>query len=115
MIFPRVADVQDGEKVGPDGKSFNGRMEELCKKTAGDIKACTNSCGLYTRKKLLVKVLQGPIWANRLGDFVKKFTSRREEFQFALSIHSAVGIDDANKKMDEMHETLRKIEQSQER
>jgi hypothetical protein len=46
-----------------------------------------------------VKVFAGPIWEGRLVQFVATFTKRRNEFEFALTIHIAVGVDEANIKL----------------
>ena len=58
------------------------------------------TCSIHTdppvRKKILVKIFAGPIWEGRLVEFVATFTKRRNEFEFALSIHTAVGVDEAN-------------------
>ena len=43
-----------------------------------------------------MKIFAGPIWEGRLVEFVATFTKRRGEFEFALSIHTAVGVDEAN-------------------
>ena len=48
------------------------------------------------RKRLLVKVLAGPIWEGKLLNFVYLFAKRQEEFEFALTIHTTVGVDAAN-------------------
>jgi hypothetical protein len=46
-----------------------------------------------------VKIFAGPIWEGRLVTFVTTFTKRRNEFEFALTIHTAVGVDEANIKL----------------
>jgi len=51
------------------------------------------------RKKILVKIFAGPIWEGRLVEFVATFTKRRNEFEFSLTIHTAVGVDEANLKL----------------
>ena len=58
------------------------------------------SLTLDFRKKLLVKIFAGPIWEDRLLAFVETFTNRRKEFEFALTIHTAVGVDEANIKLN---------------
>ena len=52
------------------------------------------------RKKILVKILAGPVWERRLVDFVGVFTKRRREFELALTIHTTIGVDVANLKLD---------------
>jgi len=51
-----------------------------------------------------VKVFAGPIWEGRLVEFVDIFTKRRQEFEFSLVIHTAVGVDEANLKLASVDE-----------
>ena len=43
-----------------------------------------------------MKIFAGPIWEGRLVEFVETFTKRRGEFEFSLTIHTTVGVDEAN-------------------
>ena len=52
------------------------------------------------RKKILVKIFAGFVWEGRLVEFVDIFTKRREELELALAVHTAVGVDVANLKLD---------------
>ena len=63
------------------------------------------------RKKILVKIFAGPIWEERLLEFVKIFTNRRKEFGLALTIHTAVGVDEANTKLDTVDERTAELSQ----
>ncbi|KAF8178104.1 hypothetical protein K438DRAFT_1978069 [Mycena galopus ATCC 62051] len=108
-VLTQLRNVKDVNETAPDGKTIKGRMQELAKKTAEDIKSCANACDTYTKTRTLVKVLKGPIWEQRLVKFVGIFTDRRGDFEFALSIHTALGVDavnrtaqDLNAKMDMM-------------
>ncbi|KAJ6570836.1 hypothetical protein DFH09DRAFT_1462750 [Mycena vulgaris] len=96
-VLTQLKNVKDSEEVAPDGSTIKGRMQVIVTGTAEDIKACANTCDTYSKKKLVVKVLKGPIWEGRLVKFVGIFTKRRSEFEFALSIHTALGVDAANK------------------
>ena len=55
---------------------------------------------LQVSKKILVKIFSGPVWEQRLVEFVGVFTNRRKEFILALSIHTAVAVDEANVKLN---------------
>ena len=72
------------------------RLGALAKQTAEDIKKCSNACDTYSKKKLLAKVFQGPLWDTKLLGFVTTFTKRRTEFEFALSVHTSLGVDELN-------------------
>ena len=56
------------------------------------------------RKKIIVKIFAAPVWEGRLLEFVGVFAKRREEFEFALAIHTTVGIDAANLKLDAVNQ-----------
>ena len=47
-----------------------------------------------------MKIFAGPIWEGRLSEFVETFTKRRREFEFAPTIHTAVGVDKAITKLN---------------
>lgn len=63
------------------------------------------------RKRPLVKIFAGPVWESRLLGFVEVFTNRRKELQFALTIHTAVGVDEANIKLDTIDERTAELSQ----
>ncbi|KAJ7628581.1 hypothetical protein FB45DRAFT_1079676 [Roridomyces roridus] len=104
-VLTQLKNVKDVEEVAPDGSTIKGRMQEILKATADDIKACANACDTYVKKKLIVKVIKGPLWEGKLAKFAANFTKHRSEFEFALSIHTAVGIDTANKTLGDVEQT----------
>jgi hypothetical protein len=63
------------------------------------------------RKKILVKIFSGFIWEGRLLEFVEIFANRRKDFEFALTIHIAVGVDNANTKLDAVDERTAELNQ----
>ena len=44
------------------------------------------------------------MWEDRLLKFVSLFAKRREEFEFALTIHTIVDVDAANLKLGSINE-----------
>ena len=84
--------------VLPDGTEKH-RLEELSQKTAHDIRECANCCDVYSKKKTLYKVLAGKQWEKNLARFGGTFSARKQEFLFALTIHTAVGIDVVGKSL----------------
>ncbi|KAF7292837.1 VPS13 domain-containing protein [Mycena indigotica] len=103
--------VKDADAPAPDGSTIKGRMQVIIENTAKDIKACANACDTYIKKKLIVKVLKGPIWEGKLAAFAGTFTKRRSEFEFAMSIHTALGVDAANHVIGLVDETTQAINQ----
>jgi len=45
----RLKDVTDVAKIAPDGQTIEGRMQQLCKDVAEDIKKCANACDTYLK------------------------------------------------------------------
>ncbi|GJJ12736.1 hypothetical protein Clacol_006981 [Clathrus columnatus] len=99
-VLLQLQDVKDVDVKAPDGTTMEARLQGLSHTTANDIKACANLCDTYTKKKLVVKVLNSTSWESRLIQYVDLFTKRKTEFQFALTIHTASGVDTANQKID---------------
>ena len=85
----RLKNLDNHTHIGLDGKKLKDRLEDLAEKTAKEIKECANFCDTFLKKKLLVKVLKGPIWAEKLGGFVQVFADRKADFQFTLAMHTA--------------------------
>ena len=107
----RLRAINGEDEVGPDGVSIKTRMEGLVEETAADIKKCANACDAYLKKKLVVKIVSGPKWETVLARFAGHFHKRRSEFEFALSIHTGLGVDKANAKLDELGEVTREIQE----
>jgi hypothetical protein len=55
-------------------------------------------------------VLKGPVWEGRLARFGGLFTKHRSEFEFALSIHTAVGVETANKTLNDVQQMTAAID-----
>ncbi|KAF8498941.1 hypothetical protein BU17DRAFT_59228 [Hysterangium stoloniferum] len=107
-VFVRLRNIKEPEVPGPDGQTIEDRMKKLVKETADTIKECANACDAYTKKKIIVKVLSGPIWEKRLANFAGHFTKLRSDFEFQLSIHTAVGVESANEKLNAINDIMNK-------
>jgi hypothetical protein len=53
--------------------------------------------------------LKGPIWEGKLVAFVGIFTKRRGEFEFALTMHTALGVDAANRAISTVDKTTQEM------
>jgi hypothetical protein len=96
-LTPRsLKDVENDEVIALDGTNIEDRLKSLIERTADDIKACSNVCDAYMKKRLLAKVLLSSLWDMKLLDFVELFATRRREFEFELTMHTSKGIDKAN-------------------
>ncbi|KAJ7228211.1 hypothetical protein GGX14DRAFT_346568 [Mycena pura] len=98
-VLTQLKNVKDSEEVAPDGTTIRGRMQEIVKGTADDIKACANACDTYTKKRTVGKLVK----------FVGMFTKRRGDFEFALSIHTALGVDAANRAISAVDKTTQEM------
>ncbi|KAJ6499432.1 hypothetical protein C8R45DRAFT_115543 [Mycena sanguinolenta] len=108
-VLTQLKNVKDADEIAPDGSTIKGRMQEIVKATADDIKACANACDTYTKKKLVVKILKSSVWEGKLVKFAGSFTKRRSEFEFALSIHTALGVDAANKTLSSVDKVTQEM------
>jgi len=104
-----LRDVKNDRIIAPDGINIEDRLKSLVERTADDIKACSNMCDAYTKKRPLAKVLLSSVWDAKLLDFVKLFAQRCHEFQFELTIHTNQGVDKANVKLDAIGYATREL------
>lgn len=70
---------------------------------AQDIKDCANTCDTYLKKTMVVKVLRSQVWDSRLASFVRIFAQRKQDFEFALIIHTAKAVDSINAEVKELN------------
>jgi hypothetical protein len=97
--------------IAPDGRNIADRLTPLIERTADDIKLCSNTCDTYAKKKLLAKVVQGPLWDDKLLSYVTLFSKRRQEFEFELSIYTSRGVDMANAKLDTIGDQTKSLDE----
>ncbi|KAL4247755.1 hypothetical protein ABKN59_008598 [Abortiporus biennis] len=102
-ILVQLKDVKDHPEYIA-GQKFDAYLQEISKKTAKDIKKCGNVCEAYLRTRLVVRFFRAESWKSKLLEFIEIFHDRRREFQMAISIHTAKGVDDG-------HDTVKSIEQ----
>ncbi|TBU25683.1 hypothetical protein BD311DRAFT_780186 [Dichomitus squalens] len=98
--------IENRTHIGLDGRPLKDRLEELAEKTAKDIKDCANLCDTFVKKKLLVKVFKGPVWAEKLSGFVQVFSDRKADLQFALAMHTANSLTDVKRQNYEIQAKL---------
>jgi hypothetical protein len=106
-----LKDVKNDKVIATDGRSIEDRLKPLVERTADDIKTCSNFCDAYMKKRLLAKVLLGTIWDAKLLDFVKLFDTRRQEFEFELTMHTSQGVDKANSKLDAIGDAMKALDE----
>ncbi|KAL7285783.1 hypothetical protein ACG7TL_000892 [Trametes sanguinea] len=87
-VITHFKDLQSND-IGRDGIPLNVRLRELAEGTAEDIKHCANLCDAFLKSRLLVRVLKGPLWAERFASTMERFARRKEEYSLALAMHTA--------------------------
>ncbi|KAH9171873.1 hypothetical protein EDB89DRAFT_2070429 [Lactarius sanguifluus] len=97
--------VQNDKLVG-----IEDRLKTLVERTADDIKLCSNECDTYAKKNLLAKVFLGPVWDDKLLNWVTLFSKRRQAFVLELSIRTSQGVDKANVKLDVIGDATRALD-----
>lgn len=85
--------MTDPDVVGPDGSTIKAKLTSLVQGTEQDIKDCASQCDAWAKKHILLKVIMGPAWEDKLAGFAAAFNRRREEFAFILQVHTTVGVD----------------------
>ncbi|KAH7099790.1 hypothetical protein BKA62DRAFT_278356 [Auriculariales sp. MPI-PUGE-AT-0066] len=88
-----MRNIKDIHKVDPDGNTIEGRMQRIVKAAEQSIRDCSATCEKYIHKKFIVKLFDGARWEDRLAAFSDEFAAHKKEFQFALSVHTALGVD----------------------
>ncbi|KAK7017326.1 hypothetical protein R3P38DRAFT_3561155 [Favolaschia claudopus] len=92
MILSELKDLckDDSSRTTPNGESVPSRLEVICNEMVKDIKGCYNVLAAQDKRSLGIKFLKASIWNNELGMYAARFTTRREELSFALSLRSAI-------------------------
>ncbi|KAI0090196.1 hypothetical protein BDY19DRAFT_887919 [Irpex rosettiformis] len=100
----QLRNVRDPHQICADGSPIHSRLETVSKMAAQNIKECSNTCDTYLKKTLVVKVLRSQLWEERLASFLRVFAQRRQDFEFALMIHTANTVESTNATTQEMNQ-----------
>ncbi|KAI0063522.1 hypothetical protein BV25DRAFT_381883 [Artomyces pyxidatus] len=108
-VLLQLQDVRDDKLVAPDHRTIEDRLKTLIEKTAEDIKLCANACDTYSKKKLLTKIIKGPMWDIKFLNFAAVFAQRRVEFGLALTLHISGRMEAATVKLDSIDDTTKEV------
>ncbi len=118
-LNPALTTLTSLERVPSEkarGSSMESRLEDLVKQTADDIKACANACDVYSKTRLLAKVLRSATWDDLFKQYVELFAQRRVDFLLRISVHSGTVLDDTHHKLlrvdEKVDELLRRVSES---
>ncbi|KAJ7151760.1 hypothetical protein C8R43DRAFT_886602, partial [Mycena crocata] len=113
-ILFQLRHMRDPEEKGPDGTTLKDRMGPLMQSIADSITKCGSACDVYMKKGFLAKTIKSKIYEGRLAGYVTMFAGHKKDIGYALKIHTALGVDAANKKLDGQDVHLRVIEEKME-
>ncbi|GAW02631.1 hypothetical protein LENED_004297 [Lentinula edodes] len=106
----QLKEIQDPKATDSKDVSIETRMSELMSRIERDIKTTGAACDHYSKKNALVRTLKARVYEDRLASHADIFTKHREEFQFLLSLYTALGVQSANHKLNEVTDQLKSIE-----
>ncbi|KAH8814564.1 hypothetical protein DL96DRAFT_1820736 [Flagelloscypha sp. PMI_526] len=98
--------IRDPADKGPDGLTLEGRMQTLMTNIAKAIRAGGSAIDVYLGKSLVSKTIKAMKYKSMLADMAGKFEQYKEDIKFALQMHTAHGVDNANKKLDNQAQVL---------
>ena len=84
-------------------------IEDLLKKTAEDIRTCSNVCDTYMKKRPLAKVIMSNAWDKKLLYFVNLFSERRQSFEFHLIWSTSGIVNKTNATVNDINDTTREL------
>ncbi|KIK50286.1 hypothetical protein GYMLUDRAFT_266202 [Collybiopsis luxurians FD-317 M1] len=102
--------IQDPQVTDPNGNSLEDRMEGLMQRIEKDINKTKVACDHYESKSTISKTVKAKIYEDRLATYASIFDKHREDFLFLLGIFTAVGVQTANCKLDDVTSKLTSIE-----
>ncbi|KAJ7441736.1 hypothetical protein FB451DRAFT_117361 [Mycena latifolia] len=107
-----VGITPDDKRQTPDGQPVVTRLAALGQQMKKDIEECYNTLDAMQKQSLIVKFCKASGWNDKLAGFKVRFTTRRQELQFALTLNTATTIQDMSTMLKEMHDQFMKEFQS---
>ncbi|KAF8497394.1 hypothetical protein F5888DRAFT_1906711 [Russula emetica] len=104
-----LKNMENDKLIAPDGINIEDHLKSLVERTADDIKECSNVCDTYMKKRPLARLLLSSLWDSKLLEFVELFATRRQEFEFELTVRTSRGVDKAHVKLDAINEQFAHI------
>ncbi|RPD54181.1 hypothetical protein L226DRAFT_510120 [Lentinus tigrinus ALCF2SS1-7] len=92
-----------------NGTSIKTRLEDLVAQTAEDIKACASACDVYSKTRLLTKVLRSMTWDDLFKQYIELFERRRADFILRISVHSGLVLEDAHHALQGIDEKVKEL------
>lgn len=109
-ILLQLKDTKDPDIVGPRGK-VRGRLDGVLSKIKKNVEDCGNAIDKYYKSKFIVKFFRSSHWATEFLTISGSFSQRMQELHDALAIRTALGVDIAIKKLEELTQMLSEREE----
>ncbi|KAJ7311733.1 hypothetical protein DFH08DRAFT_449938 [Mycena albidolilacea] len=108
-LFEKIKDVmlillelksigKDDTRITPEGKPVLSRMASICKDMKKDIEECYNVLNAQEKRGVGIKFLKAAAWNKQLVSYATRFTNRREDLTFTLSMRTVVTMEKMNSK-----------------
>ncbi|KXN86242.1 hypothetical protein AN958_10320 [Leucoagaricus sp. SymC.cos] len=127
IVFFELRHIRNSRESRHDGICIADRLKTFMLEVASDIKKCGSACDAYLKKGFLGKFLldcltklrlrrhaartvKATIYEARLADFAQKFLEHRSTLGMALSLHTTIGVDAANGKLDSQDQLLKRMD-----
>ncbi|KAF9526891.1 hypothetical protein CPB83DRAFT_769552 [Crepidotus variabilis] len=110
-VFFELRHFKDSEDKAHDGLSIADRLAPLMAEIANDIKAAGSACDAYLKKGFLSKTVKASTYEGRLANFIDTFADHRNKLELSFALHTSLGVDAANEKLDEQSVRLKAIEE----
>ncbi|KIK36265.1 hypothetical protein CY34DRAFT_16507 [Suillus luteus UH-Slu-Lm8-n1] len=105
----QLKDTKDPDIVGPHG-IIRGRLDKVLDDIKKNIEDCGNAIDKYYKSKFIVKFFRSSHWAGEFLVISGSFSQRIQELRDALTIRTALGVDIAIKKLEELTQMLNERE-----
>ncbi|KAK7043094.1 hypothetical protein VNI00_008448 [Paramarasmius palmivorus] len=102
--------MKHSDELGSDGVSVEHRMKHLMARIDKDIQETGSMCDLYRKKNCISKTVKATVYEHRFAEKATLFIQYRDELLDALSLHTALGVDAANNKLDRQQSQLDRME-----
>ncbi|THU91631.1 hypothetical protein K435DRAFT_860160 [Dendrothele bispora CBS 962.96] len=114
MVLFQIRDLRDPSVQFPGtNETVEGRLGAVVAKIAESIKETGSAIDHYVKKGFLAKTIKSSIYETRLAGFAATFVKHKEDLEFHLTVNTALGVNAANRQLQEQGERMRSMEDAQ--
>ncbi|THU88449.1 hypothetical protein K435DRAFT_917088 [Dendrothele bispora CBS 962.96] len=113
IVLFQLRDLKDPSVQLPgSNETVEGRLGGIVEKIANDIKKTGSAIDHYVKKGFLAKTIKSSVYETRLAGFASLFVQHKEDLEFALSVNTALGVDNANKQLQDQGLRMANLERT---